>query len=113
MSSKKKRRKKRKSRNEGVTVIQSKQKNARNHANRLNPGTSQALPSDLADEIHRLISKGKAKVAVSRVKLYHKHHGTEESEMILVETYAARICEMMDKKYHVEAKTLLELISER
>ena len=28
-----------------------------------------------AEEITRLISKGKAKAAVSKAKLYHKHHG--------------------------------------
>ena len=113
MSSKKKRPKKRKSRNPGVSTVLPKQKGAKNHANRPTPGTSQAVPSDSADEINRLISKGKAKAAVSKAKFYHKSHGTDKSEMIVVDAYAARIREMIAKGYNVEAKTLLELIRER
>ena len=113
MSSKKKRRKKRKSRTRGVSGIESKQKGTANHANRPTAGTGQTSPSDWADEINRLISKGKAKAAVSKAKLYHKHHGTDKSETLLVDAYAARIREMLSKRYHVEAKTLLELIRER
>jgi hypothetical protein len=113
MSSKKKRRKKRKSRNPGVSTGQPRKMGAKSHANRQTPGTFQAVPSDSAGEINRLISKGKAKAAVSKAKLYHKSHGTDKSEMILVDAYTARIREMIAKGYNVEAKTLLELIRER
>jgi len=113
MSSKKKRRKKRQSRNQGVSTIEPKQKGTANDANRPSAGTGQTPPSDSTDEINRLISKGKAKAAVSKAKLYHKHHGTDKSETLLVDAYAARIREMLSRRYHVEAKTLLELIRER
>ena len=113
MSSKKKRRKKRKSRKQGVSTVQPKSKGARNHTNRPTPGTSQAAPSNSAEEIHRLILRGKAKAAVSKAKLYYKSHGTDKSEMILVDAYAARVREIIAKGYIVEAKTLLELIRER
>ena len=113
MSSKKKRPKKRKSRNRGVSTVQPMQNGAGNHAKRPTPGTSQAAPFDSADEINRLISKGKAKAAVSKAKRYHKSHGTEKSEMLLVDAYAARIREMIAKGYNLEAKTLMELIRKR
>jgi len=113
MSSKKKRRKKHKSRNRDTSTVQPRQKGKGNPAGRPTPATGQAAPSDSADEIIQLISKGKAKVAVSKAKLYHKRHDTDQSEMILVDAYAARIREMVDKGYNVEAKTLLELIRER
>jgi hypothetical protein len=113
MSSKKKRRKKRKSRNQGATAAQPKRHDAGRHTSRPAPETSQAAISNLPEEINRLISKGKAKAAVGKAKLYHKSLGTDESEMILVDAYAARIRELIAKGYFVEAKTLLELIRER
>ena len=113
MSSKKKRRKKRKSNSRVASTVQPKQKGTGNHAGDPTPEMGQATPSDSADEINQLISKGKAKAAVSKAKRYHKRHGTDKSEMILVDAYAARIRELIDKGYNVEAKTLLELIKER
>ena len=113
MSSKKKRRKKRKSRNQSASTAQPKSNGTRNDAGRQIPVISQMTPTDSADEINRLISKGKAKAALNKAKLYHKSHGTDKSEMILVHAYAARIREMIAKGYMVEAKTLLELIRER
>jgi len=113
MSSKKKRRKKRKSNRQVASTVQPKLKGTGNHAGQPTPEMGQITPSDSADDINRLISKGKAKAAVSKAKLYHKRHGTDKSEMILVDAYAARIREMIDKGYSVEAKTLLELVRER
>lgn len=113
MSSKKKRRKKHKSRSQGVSTVQPKQKGARNNTNRPTLGSSRRAPSDFAGEINRLISKGKAKAAVSKAKLYYKNLSTDESKMILVAAYAARIRELIAKGYIVEAKTLMELIRER
>ena len=113
MSSRKKGRKKRKSSHHGVSALQPMRKGVRNDTNRLTPGKSQATPSDSADEIKRLISKGKSKAAVSKAKLYHKSIGTDKSEIILVDAYAARIREMIAKGYMVEAKTLLELVRGR
>jgi hypothetical protein len=91
MSSKKKRRKKRKSNHRVVSTGHPKQKGTGNHAGHPTPEMGQATPSDSADEIIKLISKGNARAAVSKAKLYHKHHGTDESEIILVDAYAARI----------------------
>ncbi|MBW2427775.1 MAG: hypothetical protein JRF56_02370, partial [Deltaproteobacteria bacterium] len=113
MSSRKKRRKKRKSRNRGVSAVQPTLKAVRNDSNRLSPATSSAAPVSSAAEIKRLISKGKSKAAVSKAKLYHKSLGTVKSEMILVDAYVARIREMIAKGYLVEAKTLLELVEGR
>jgi hypothetical protein len=113
MSARKKRRKKRKSHNPGVSTVQSKRKGTGNHTDRPTAGTSQAVPSLSTDEFNRLISKGKAKAAVTKAKLNYKSLGTDESKMILVNAYAARIREMISKGYIVEAKTLLELIRER
>ena len=113
MSSKNKRRKKRKSRNPGVSTVQPKRKGTSNHTDRPTPEKSQAAPSNSTDEIHRMISKGKAKTAVTRAKLYHKSLGTDESEMILVDAYVARIREMIAMGYIVEARTLLELVRGR
>ena len=113
MSSKKKRRKKRKSNSRVASTVHAKQKGAGNHAGHPIPEMGQTTPSDSADEIIKLISKGSARAAVIKAKLYHKHHGTDESEIILVDAYAARIREMIAKGYNLEAKTLLELIKER
>ncbi|MCP4624929.1 MAG: hypothetical protein GY850_15600 [bacterium] len=113
MSARKKRRKKRKSHNPGVSTVQSKRNGSRNHTDGPTAGTSQAVPSLSTNEINRLISKGKAKAAVTKAKLYHKSLGTDESKMILVNAYAVRIREMISKGYFLEAKTLLELIRER
>ncbi|MBT8367140.1 MAG: hypothetical protein KJP23_20805 [Deltaproteobacteria bacterium] len=113
MSSRKKRRKKRKSLNRGVSAVQPTLKAVRNDTNRLSPAKSPAAPAKSADEIKRLISKGKSKAAVSKAKLYHKSLGTVKSEMILVDAYVARIREMIAKGYIVEAKTLLELVEKR
>ncbi|MEE4604547.1 MAG: hypothetical protein V2J65_24910 [Desulfobacteraceae bacterium] len=113
MSSKKKRRKKRKSNSRVASTVHAKQKGAGNHAGHPIPEMGQTTPSDSADEIIKLISKGSARAAVIKAKLYHKHHGTDESEIILVDAYAARIREMIAKGYSLEAKTLLELIKER
>jgi hypothetical protein len=113
MSSKKKRHKKRKSRNRSASTAQPKNNGRRNHVGRQTSAKSQATPSDSVDEINRLIIRGKAKAAVNKAKLYHKSHGTEQSEMILVEAYGARIREMIARGFLVEAKTLLDLIRER
>jgi hypothetical protein len=113
MSQKKKRRKRRKSRNQGASAVQTKRKGSKDHSDRTTAVTSQTAPSLFASEIDRLISKGKAKAAVTRAKLYHKSHGSVESQMMLMNAYAARIREMMAKGYLVEAQTLLKLIRER
>ncbi len=113
MASRKKRRKKRKSLNHGVSAVQPMRKGVKNDTNRQTPGKSQTAPSDSADEIKRLIAKGKSKAAVSKAKLYHKSLGTDKSEMILVDAYAARIRELIAKGYIVEAKTLLEMVRGR
>ncbi|MEJ2170581.1 MAG: hypothetical protein P8X90_34230, partial [Desulfobacterales bacterium] len=114
MSSRKKRRKKSKSSRHGVSAVQSVKKDLRNEPGRPSPeNPPRTTPSDPVDEIRRLISGGKIKAAVSKAKLYHKSLGTDESEMILVDAYAARIREMIAKDYIVEAKALLELIRER
>jgi hypothetical protein len=73
----------------------------------------QVASADPAHEIFRLISYGKAKAALSKAKSYHKRLGTPESEMVLVDAYAARIREMMAKGFTVEAKTLLKLVCGR
>jgi hypothetical protein len=113
MSSRKKRRKKRISLHHGVSARQPVRKGVRNDTSRLTPGKSQTAPSDAADEIKQLISKGKSKAAVRKAKLYHKNLATHDSEMILVDAYVARIREMIAKGYIVEAKTLLELVGGR
>ena len=113
MSSRKKRRKKHKSSHHGTSGVQPKRKGVRNDTNLQTPGKSQAVPSDSVNEIERLISKGKSKAAVSRAKLYHKSRGTDKSEMILVDAYAARIRAMIAKGYYVEAGTLLKMIRGR
>jgi hypothetical protein len=109
MSARKKRRKKRKARHGSVSVEQP----ARNGANRQPPVKLQMKPSGSADEIERLISQGKSKTALSKAKLYHKARGTAKSEKILVDAYVARIREMLVKNLHVEAKTLLEVVTGR
>ena len=113
MSSKKKRRKKRKSRNRSASTGQPKSNGTRSYVGRQTSAKSQATPSDSVDEINRLIIKGKAKAAVNKAKMYHNSHGTDQSEMILVEAYGARIREMIARGFLVEAKTLLDLIRER
>jgi hypothetical protein len=113
MASRKKRRKKRKSPDHGAPAVQSLKKGVKNDTNRLTKGKSQTAHVDAADEINRLISKGKCKAAVSRAKQYHKSLGTDKSERILVDAYVARIREMIVKGYMVEAKTLLDLIRGR
>jgi hypothetical protein len=113
MSSRKRRRKKRKSPGQGVSIVQPIRKGGKMDSNRLTPAKDQTAPSVSADEINRLISKGKSKAAVSKAKLHHKSLGTPESEMILVDAYVARIREMIAKGYIVEAKTLLELVRGR
>ena len=113
MSARKKRRKKRKSRSQGEPAVQSKRNGNRNHTDGSTAGTSQTVPSLSTDEISRLIFKGKAKAAVTKAKLNYKSLGTDESKMILVNAYAARIRELITKSYIVEAQTLLELIRER
>ncbi len=113
MSSRKKRRKKRKSLSQGVSAVQPMRKGVRNDTNRPTSGKLQPAVSASVNEIKRLISKGKNKAAVSKAKLYHKSFGTQESEMILVDAYVARIREMIAKGYNVEAKTLLELVRGR
>ncbi len=65
MASRKKHRKKRKSLNHGVSAVQPMRKGVKNDTNLQTPGKSQTAPSDSADEIKRLISKGKSKAAVS------------------------------------------------
>jgi hypothetical protein len=113
MAARKKRRKKRKTRNPGVSSVQSKRTASKKHTDRPSAETPQAVISLSTDEINRLISKGKAKTAVTRAKLNYKSLGTDESKMILVNAYAGRIREMISKGFLVEAKTLLELIRER
>ena len=83
------------------------------NTSRLSPAKSQPISSGSADEIDRLISKGKIKAALSRAKSHHKSLGTPESEKILVNAYAARIREMTANSYIVEAKTLLNLVRGR
>lgn len=109
MSARKKRRKKRKTRHKSVSTEQP----VRNGTNRQTPVKSQTEPSGSADEIKRLIAKGKSKAALSKAKLYHKAQGTAKSEKILVNAYIARIREMIDRGLLVEAKTLLELVTGR
>ena len=113
MSSRKKSRKKRKTFNHRVSAVKHGKKDVMDDSSRLTPGNSQSTPSGFADEINRLISKGKIKAALSRAKLFHKSLGTAESEMVLVDAYVARIREMMAKGFTVEAKTLLELVRGR
>jgi hypothetical protein len=113
MSSRKKSRKKRKTFNHRLSTVKQKEKNAMDDTRRLSPAKSQPISSSSADEINRLISKGKIKAALSRAKSHHKSLGTPESEKILVNAYAARIREMTAKGYIVEAKTLLNLIRGR
>lgn len=106
-------RKKRKSLNQGVSDVQPMRKGVRNDTNRPTSEKLQTAFSASANEIKRLISKGKNKAAVSKAKQYHKSFGTQESEMILVDAYVARIREMIAKGYNAEAKTLLELVRGR
>ena len=113
MSSRKKRRKKRKSSGPGASAMQPPRKGSGNAASRLFPAKNQKVPANFADEIKRLISKGKNKAAVSKAKKYHKSLGTNKSEMILVDAYVARIREMIAKGYIVEGKTLLERVRSR
>jgi hypothetical protein len=113
MSSKKKRRKKRKSRKPRSSTAQPKNNGTRSHIGRQTSARSQATNFNAVNKIKRLIIKGKAKAAVNQAKLYHKSHDTDQSEMILVEAYGARIREMIARGFLVEAKTLLDLIRER
>ena len=113
MAARKKRRKKPKSHNPDASTVQPKNKGTGSHTDRPTADTSQTVPLPSTDEINRLISKGKAKAALTKAKLNYKNLGTDESKMILVNAYAARIREMISKGYIVEAKTLLELIRER
>src|SRR5210317_1516087 len=113
MSSRKKSRKKRKSFNDRVSAVKHGKKDAMDDSSRLTPGKIQSRSSDFADEVNRLISKNKTKAALSRAKFHHKRLATAESEMVLVDAYVARICEMMAKGFTVEAKTLLEMVRGR
>lgn len=109
MSAKKNRRKNRKARHRSVST----ERSAGNGASRQYPVKLQTEPAGSADEIERMISKGKSKAALSKAKLYHKAQGTAKSEKILVDAYVARIREMIVKGLHMEAKTLLDLVTGR
>jgi hypothetical protein len=109
----KKTRKKRKSRKRRVSTAKFHNKNVNYDTNSLIPAKSQSASSGDAGEIKRLISKGKYKAAVSRAKQYHKSLGTQESEMILVDAYIARIHDMIAKGYTVDAQTMLDIVRKR
>jgi hypothetical protein len=113
MSSRKKSRKKRKTFNHHVSAVTHGKKGVMDEASRLTPGKFQSTSSGFADEINRLISKGKIKAALSRAKFHHKRLSTAESEKVLVDVYVARIREMMAKGFTVEARKLLELVRGR
>jgi hypothetical protein len=113
MSSRKKSRKKRKTVNHRVSAGTHQRNGAIDDTGCLTPGKFQSTASGFADEINRLISKDKIKAAVSRAKIHHKRLATAESEMVLVDAYVARIREMMDRGFTVEAKTLLKLVRGR
>ncbi len=113
MSSKKKSRKKPKTVNQRVSAGTYQRNGAMDDASRLTPGKFQSTSSGFADEVDRLISRGKIKTALSRAKSHHKRLSTAESEMVLVDAYIARIREMIAKGFTVEAKTLLKLVRGR
>ena len=113
MSSRKKSRKKPKTFNHRVFGLKNEQNGAIDDTGRLTPGKIQSISSGFADEVNRLISRGKIKTALSRAKSHHKRLGTAESEMVLVDAYIARIREMIAKGLTVEAKTLLEVVRGR
>ncbi len=113
MSSRKKSRKKRKKVNHRLSTEKQKKKSTIDATSRLTPGKLKSKALGFADEVNRLISKGKVKAVLSRAKSHHKSLGTAESEMVLVDAYVARIREMTTKGYIVEAKTLLKLVRGR
>ncbi len=69
--------------------------------------------TDSSRVINSFISKGNIKAALDQAKHYHKQTKSKDSEAILVEVYTARIFEISNKGYFIEAKTLLDLLVNR
>ena len=69
--------------------------------------------TDAQTEVSKLIAQEKTKAAVELAKRFHKDLGSPESELLLAETYAARIRGMVAKGMGNEAQALLDLARKR
>jgi hypothetical protein len=63
--------------------------------------------------IRQLLAHGKSKTALDRAKDLHKALGSAASEALLIDAYAGRIQALLDQNLALEAKSLIELVSQR
>jgi hypothetical protein len=64
-------------------------------------------------EVHRLMAEGACKAALDIAKQLHKRLGTQASEALVVDAYAARLGSLADRKLWVEAAELLQIVQQR
>ena len=74
-------------------------------------GGSVSIPQE--EDVRALLAKGKTKPAVELAREIHKRCGWPETEVLLVDAYAARIRSLLKTGLKEEAKALFELVRKR
>jgi hypothetical protein len=72
-----------------------------------------AVPAREGAQVAQLIANGKSALAVDIAKEVHKRLGSEASEALLLDAYAARIRSLAERNLVAEAKALLDLVHGR
>jgi hypothetical protein len=75
--------------------------------------TNASLPAAQENEVRAMLARGSTKPALEQAKKIHKRFGTQASEALLLDAYAARIHSLLEHGLTVEAKALLELVQDR
>ncbi|HTF26485.1 MAG TPA: hypothetical protein VK937_21630 [Candidatus Limnocylindria bacterium] len=76
-------------------------------------GTGASVPIPQEEDLRALLAKGKTKPAVELAREIHKRCGWPETEVLLVDAYAARIRSLLKTGLKEEAKALFELVHKR
>jgi hypothetical protein len=77
------------------------------------PQTAASVVDAEMAEVHRLMAEGACKAALDIAKQLHKRLGTQASEALVVDAYAARLGSLADRKLWVEAAELLQIVQQR
>jgi len=76
-------------------------------------GVGQGAQAAAEASVRQLIANGKCKTALENAKENHKALGTQASEALLVEAYAARIEALLQQNLALEAQSLIDLVRQR